>query len=290
MKELNDDEIRVIGGEPGGESKKHGWKLALVIVALCAMVGVVALLLLSKDGKNDDTDSDATYFDSTAVQLPQQSKVVNDLSGKNDTIVGVTSKDTVINDVPLTIYQVHNLRASLHVGELKGPDSEPRIMMAMVAADIRADNGEIVSAFVLKGEPVSRGVAKRGYCAIIDGKITLGVDAETSLYERTIERKGDFFRQYPLVDKGRIVPNRIKNKAYRRALAQIGGEVVVVVSRGEESFHDFSQALVDLGAVTAVNLVGSKMRTGWVALPDSIVVPELSEPLPANVNYIVWEK
>ena len=43
------------------------------------------------------------------------------------------------------------------------------------AADIRADNGKIVGAFVLKGDPLSWGLSKRGYCGIIDGKLTVGV-------------------------------------------------------------------------------------------------------------------
>ena len=297
MKDLGDDEIRVIGDESpqGDESQNRSKKLWLRLVAvivLCALMvlGVLQLLKMCQPPLNKD--SVPTYFDSATVVSPTHSPIVKQRPMSPDTLVGITCQDTVVNDIPLTIYYPHNLRAQLHVGELRDQKETPDILMALVAADIRADNGEIVSAFVHHGEPVSRGIAKQGFCAIIDGKIMLGVDTETPLYERAIEHEGDFFRQYPLVSKGEIVENKVKNKAYRRALAKIGGEVVVVATGTEESLHDFAQSLVDVGAETAVNLVGSKMRTGWINLGDTIIKGEEKNygPLPANVNYIVWSK
>lgn len=297
MKELGDDEIRIIGDEsPRNEESqnrtKKFWLRLVAALVLCALIvlGVLQLLKMCQPPQNEGAE--LTYFDSTTVVSKTQSPVKTDQPMSPDTLVGITRQDTVVNDIPLTIYYPHNLRARLHVGELNGPESSTDIVMALVAADIRADNGEIVSAFVLHGEPVSRGVAKQGYCAIIDGKISLGVDAETPLYERAIEREGDFFRQYPLVSNGKIVDNKVKNKAYRRALAQIGGKVMVIATATKESLHDFSQSLVDIGTETAVNLVGSKMRTGWINLGDSLIMSEEVPPgpLPANVNYIVWTK
>lgn len=289
MKELGDDEIRIIGDEPREDIKKRRrWALVVLFALLLAGIAVLALLVTKCGGGDDDGP---TYFDKMDVSSSADSLIVYSLE-ESDDIKGVTQMDTVVNDIPLTIYQPHGLRAGLHIGELPGPEADSSMVMALVAADIRADNGEIVSAFVLQGEPKSRGTAKQGYCAIIDGKIMLGVDAETPLYERAIEREGDFFRQYPLVSKGQLVENKVKNKAYRRALAQIGDRVVVVTTGTEESLHDFAQALVDIGTETAVNLVGSKLRTGWINLGDTIIQPEekLASALPANVNYIVWKK
>ena len=289
MKELGDDEIRVIGDSPFKEPKKPNRLWALL--ALVAMIVLIAFLVLLVTKCGDDEKEAPTYFDTVELDTTANASIISPQLDDSDGMKGVTQMDTLVNDIPLTIYQPHGLRASLHIGELQDPEVDTTIVMALVAADIRADNGMIVSAFVLHGEPVSRGVAKQGYCAIIDGKITLGVDAETPLYERAIEREGDFFRQYPLVSNGRIVENKVKNKAQRRALAQIGGKVVVVTTGTRESLHDFAQSLVDIGAESAVNLVGSKMRTGWINLGDTTIVPEEKYgPLPANVNYIVWSK
>ena len=51
--------------------------------------------------------------------------------------------------------------------------------------------------------------------------------------------------------------NEPKGKSIRKAICQRGEEIVVVMTSEPESFHDFSQALIDLGASNAVYLVGS---------------------------------
>ena len=51
--------------------------------------------------------------------------------------------------------------------------------------------------------------------------------------------------------------NEPKGKAIRKAICDRGGEILVVMTQEPESFHDFSQALIDLGASNAVYLVGS---------------------------------
>ena len=288
MKEISDDEIRVIGDSTDTPHTKvrHRWTI-LVAVA------VVLAALLWFCHTTMPAPPDSAYFDSTTIEQPAVLGV-DEMAAldTHDTLVGVTLRDTVVNDISLAIYQPHSLKPSLHVGDLVGPQRDTSIVMALQAADIRADNKEIVSAFVLRGEIISRGTAKPGFCAIIDGRVTLGLDEATPLYERAIEHEGDFFRQYPLVADGHIVESRIKNKALRRALAIIGGHLVVVTTHSRESLHDFSQALVDLGAETAVNLVGGKMCTGWITLTDSTVMPTMQaqEPLPPSVNYIIWTK
>ena len=82
-------------------------------------------------------------------------------------------RDTLINDIPIRIYIPHNAEMSLHIGEVDKSDTT--IVYVAQAADVRADNGKIVGAFVLKGEPVAKGLSKRGYCASIDGRVVVGV-------------------------------------------------------------------------------------------------------------------
>lgn len=70
------------------------------------------------------------------------------------------------------------------------------IILATQAADVRADNGKIVGAFVVKGKPYSWGLSN------------------SPLFEEATEKGGYFFRQYPLVDKGVLVGNEPKGNSY----------------------------------------------------------------------------
>ena len=134
---------------------------------------------------------------------------------------------------------------------------------AAQAADIRADNKEILGAFVYKGTPLAWGLSKKGYCAIIDGKMTIGTSENSPLFEQATETGGYFFRQFPLVDKGVLVENEQKNKSVRKALCSRYGQIFIAATEDDESYHDFAQALVDLGVEDAISLVGSKYAFGW---------------------------
>ena len=150
-----------------------------------------------------------------------------------------------------------------------------------------------MGAFVLKGELLSRGVAKKGFCAILDGKIQLGMAPSTPLFEETTNQDGYFFRQYPLVSNGRMVENKPKNKAVRHALCELEGRVVVVSSLDNESFHDFAQSLVDLGVQNAISLVGADAygffrtrETGFSSWGTDVHRWKDAE----NVNFVGWRK
>jgi hypothetical protein len=111
------------------------------------------------------------------------------------------------------------------------------------------------------------------------------------LFEKATEEEGDFFRQYPLVDNGRLVENELKNKSIRRALCEINAHIVVVETQSVESMHDFSQALVDLGAQNAIYLVGSSAM-GWsMDIHGNGTKMGLWDPRKIkNISFIVWEK
>jgi hypothetical protein len=214
------------------------------------------------------------------------------LNGTKSDRAFVELRDTMINDVPLRIYIPHNAELTLHVGKVDREDVN--IIYTAEAAFIRADNHAILGAFVLKGEPLAWGLSMRGYCASIDGKVTVGVADNSPLFEEAINRDGYFFRQYPLVDDGKFVANEPKNKSVRRAICERMGEIFMIESLSKESFHDFTQALVDLGVDNAVNLAGSEAY-GW-AIDSEGVKHEFGTPnfytgrgrMPKNTNYIVW--
>lgn len=289
--DISDDEIRIIGNSAAPTSSerklrlyRHWW----FWVALVVLV-VVSLLTLWSIHSRRSLDSyvapEAGYDVIEATPEPVSPTL------DKDEPADVLVSDTVINDVPLCILTPVNAVPELSLGI---PDTtDESLVLGLQAADIRADNGGIVGAFVLKGELLSRGVAKKGFCAILDGKIQLGMAPSTPLFEETTNQDGYFFRQYPLVSNGRMVENKPKNKAVRHALCELEGRVVVVSSLDNESFHDFAQSLVDLGVQNAISLVGADAygffrtrETGFSSWGTDVHRWKDAE----NVNFVLWRK
>ncbi len=289
-KEIRDDEIRIIGHttapQPSGK-RLWGW----VAFGLAAVVLIVVLLLVVRNNREAAQPDAETYFDPQPEPVVAEVRPPKRLGQEVDSLArGFTEiRDTTINDIPLRIYIPHNAEMTLHVGRLDKRDTT--IVYAAQAADIRRDNRKIVGAFVLKGEPLAWGLSKKGYCAVIDGKITVGVAANSPLFEEATERDGYFFRQYALVDNGRLVENEPKNKSIRRSLCDRNGEIMMIETLSAESFHDFAQALVDLGVTHAIYLVGSTSY-GWAvdAPGERHEFGIENSHLPKNTSYMVWKR
>ena len=128
--------------------------------------------------------------------------------------------------------------------------------------------------------------------AIIGDQVHLGMAESTPLLEEAIEKEGSFFRQYPLVSGGQMVENKPKGKAERRALCEMKGQLLVVSSLGRESFHDFAQALADLGVEQAIYLTGSSSY-GFCRNDQQILISWGDASTAAkfeNSNFIVWKR
>ena len=301
LDDIRDDQIRIIGGR-----KRPLYRRPWVVVTAVLLVVAVAVVLLIFIGKGKDDiqqpqvsavapEEPALFepFDPVVevVQMPLQT-----IGNSVDTLAAgfVEIRDTLINDIPLKVYIPHNAEMSLHIGRMDKNDTT--VVYVAQAADVRADNGGIVGAFVLKGEPLAWGISKKGYCASINGVVTIGVAENSPLFEQATVHGGYFFRQYPLVSDGQIVENEPKGKSIRRSICDRDGEIFMVETGSKESFHDFSQALVDLGVDQAVYLVGSSAY-GW-AVDGEGVVHEFGEDnyykgrrrMPKNTSYIVWRR
>lgn len=275
--DIGDDEIRVIGGNEatenihpdqgqelerphfGQEPEPYRNKRWMWFVGL--LLAVAAILVMIYLNRKPETEPDEPGLlenpDTLKVKIPDAEPIVkfgdySDTTGQSY----VQTLDTIINDVPLTIFIPHNAKPELYIGI---PDyRDNNIILALHAADIRRDNKKIVGAFVLKGEPLAWGLSKKGYCAILGDSITVGVADNSPLFEQATETGGYFFRQFPLVDNGQLVENEPKNKSIRRALCERAGEIFVAQTNSQESFHDFAQALVDLGCNNAIYLIGGE--------------------------------
>lgn len=290
-KDIRDDEIRVIGSDDGQRKKFQGWKWLVLLVAGIVIGIIVWQALPEKQEPIVEDTAELGYFDPSP-NIQEQLIQKTPLSRAEETGHGfVEIADTTINDIPLRIYIPHRMSFSLYVGAVDRND--PSILYAAQAADVRADNGGIVGAFVLKGEPLAWGLSKKGYCAIINDTVTIGVADNSPLFEEATEKQGYFFRQFPLVDNGQLVENELKGKSIRRAICDRGGEILIVETLTTESFHDFAQALVDLGIDNAIYMVGSNSY-GWATDADGVRHP-FGNPDPPkkkwkNISYLLMKE
>ena len=283
FKEIGDDQIRVVSEY---RSRKPFYR-SRFFAALLAVAAVIAFTLLFFLYNRNSDNASEIY----PVAQPCCTKTIVHKCEElqSHTVIA----DTTINDVSLRVYTPHNATMSLHIGL---PDKEDTdIIYAAQAADVRADNGGIVGAFVLNGEPRAWGVAKEGFCAAIDGEITIGTARSTHLFEQAIEQGGYFFRQYALVNDGTLVENEPKGKSIRKALCNKDGSFFMVESTTRESFHDFAQALVDAGIENAIYLVGGAASHGWAVNEHGETLEwgdehQGTRTQQKNRNYIVWKK
>ena len=188
----------------------------------------------------------------------------------------------------LKVWQFDGGYAELRVGAVD--TGEQDVIFATQAADIRSDNRGIVGALVDRGELISKGQAKKGFCAIIDGKVVVGAAEHSPYLEEAIEKGGFFFRQYPLVYDGLVIDNKPAGAALRRALCERDGEIIVVEC-DHVTFHDFAQTLADFNVQNAVYLMGADAY-GFYRIDSEHVVEhgDIRWNQEPNVTYFVWKQ
>ena len=304
-KDIEDSEIRIIGTPPVPISEqpeapkktnknKKRWLIFMGIFIIIIIITGIIVHKISEQKEYALYAEEPSYFEPLYESEPLIMEQRIEQYRDSDAFGYTEIRDTIINDIPIRMYIPHHAEMSLHLGRINRQDTT--IIYAAQAADVRADNGGIVGAFVLKGEPKAWGLSKKGYCASIDGKVTVGVAANSPLFEQATERGGYFFRQYPLVDNGVPVFNEPKGKSIRRGICDMGGTIFMVETLTKESFYDYAQALADMGVDHAIYLVGSTAY-GW-AVDREGVAHEFGEDdcyagrrrMPKNTTYIVWRR
>lgn len=284
--EINDNEIRIISAYEPEErkGKRRSLRLWILIILGILILGYLVFIIpiCAENAENDDPIEVAEPIVEEEPQIDDEEKIT-DFKGF------AMALDTTVNNKGLLILSPVNATPRLIIGsELL---DNPNIILATQAADVRGDNGQIAGTFVLDGELISKGEAKAGYCSIINGELSIGVADATPMLEQTLTEGGYFFRQYPLVVGGQIVENKPKGKAIRKALAEIGGKIYVVMSKEKLTFHDFSELLADAGARNAIYLVGSSSHGFYINdKGEKILTGKAPWEEVANVSYIVWEQ
>lgn len=202
---------------------------------------------------------------------------------------GVFCSEESVNDVPMTIYSLQNLDAELVMGK---PDiSDTAIVFVLQAADIRKDNSEIVGDFVIKGKQLTKGKRKPGYCAIVNNRISIGMSGTNEVMNYCMDKKGDYFRQYMLVYDAEAQINKLRGKSLRRALANNGDSLYIVMTHNRESLYDFSLALQDIGMTNALYLVGGSSYYAYRNATDTTANKHGMDMNDSpHMNYLVFRK
>lgn len=252
---MTDNEIRILGmpEETMGAAPppRRPLRWLWIVLLLVAVAAVTALCITRCGGKATDKTTEAA---------DTIKEVVTNVAVEKET-PRVICRDTTVNDIPLQLFTPRGCHVELYVGSI--PKDNDSVMLAVNAADVRTDVGQPAGDFIYKGEVLSKGHSKYGYCSIIGDEVTLGNGLETPLLNKAIEAKGSFFRQYSLVSNSKIINVPPKGKKLRKALCLCEGRLTVVCTKDEESFHDFSEALIDMGITEAISLVGSAGIIAW---------------------------
>jgi len=284
--DIKDNEIRMLGYDDERPTRRGRWFwYAVGCLIIFAVVLVLVLNLLSKD-----EEAKQPLVEDEVIETIDPSVAADFLSNTDDRFGAVTLvDDTVVDGINLLLLKPVNATPELHLGPLDTTDRS--VVFAALAADIRRDNGGIVGAYVLKGNPLAWGLSKKGYVAIIHGKTAIGVADNSPYFEMATETEGYFFRQYPAVKNHQAVENRPENKSQRKAVCSLDGEIVVIATNDRVLMNDFSAALAHLGVNNAVFLIGSNAYCHYVDQQGvkHLLGDDLLESV-KNINYILWRR
>ena len=271
MVQYSDNEIQVLGRPSKRSCKKWMWLLPLLIA------GIAMALFFTLD---KEETVDVKHF-KTELKAPPRKQPEPEMTS------GAEYETQVVNDVWLDVFKILEMHAELSLDISEYADSTECFIVQ--AADIRKDNGKFVGDFVLNGEKLSSGKRKEGFCAIVDGRVTIGMSTDDEVMNHCMVNGGSFFRQYPLVVDGVMQPSNVKGKSIRRALAQNEDGLYIVMTEERESVHNFSEALVDMGMKNAISLVGgNKAYMYWMQDDECWESADLEKV--DNRNFIVFRR
>lgn len=290
--DISDDDIRVIGRKPKTDnSGKRRTALLVGILVLIAAIVVVLILLLRQNGA--DAEIVQQDVDNKEESIP--------VEGSGDIATGQPTADTadfrcidtIIEGVKIRIFESGNTAVSLAM--FNEIDTNPTdVVFATQAANIRADNHNVIGDFVINGEVKVKGCPNdmyRGFCALLADKLIIGKAEKTTFLDSAIIKNGSFYRHCAYVTGGAPEQFDDPKEAIRRALCLKGGKVLVVESVDIVTSSNFAQILHRLNVDNAVGLMGGKNLDEWYRTDSSRTVLYQNPYEPnLNRNYLIFRK
>lgn len=269
-----------ITGDQGGDLTKRKKKNNILLLC-CVLIGIIAVVLCSWLFFSNEKEQEIVTMKSLAL-----------VDNADDRYLYQYCEEEIIDvdGLKLRIVTPYNSVPSLEVGHdcLSDTTSICIVQAASIAID-KEGNSSVVGAMVKDGKPISWGHSKAGYCAIIQDSIHIGASKYTYLFEQATERGGDFFRQYSLVENGKMSSMKNQDRYIRHALCVRNGRLSIVASVDQVVLNDFTNAMIKADVVEAimleggdpifehVDIEGKRHNYGVVDYPDSDAV-----------SYLVW--
>lgn len=268
----------VVLGQPNKQPRRNKKWLLLLLIAGIAIGGLV-YLLWEKEEPIDIKDF--------KTELKTYQFIEPEVTSKPEITSGVEYEMQVVNDVWLNVFFLKDMEVELTTDISAYRDSTECFIVQ--AADIRKDNGKFIGDFILNGEKLSSGKRREGYCAIINGEVTIGMSNNNEVVDECIAQNGSLFRQHPLVINKKAQNVNTKGKSIRLALAQNDEGLYIIMTEERESIHNFSEALVDLDMNNALSLVGgNNAYVYWKQDDESYESHDITEN--NNPNFIVFKR
>lgn len=167
FKDIKDDQIRIIGEGEGQKTFRKGLWIVILLAVVLLVAGIVFFAIQEDEETPKAEGPIPVYFEPVAEVKPiKHGGIGNEVDSLAKGFTEI--RDTIVNDIRLKIYIPHNAELSLHVGRMDKQDTS--VIYTAQAADVRADNGGLVGAFVFKGTPLSWGLSKRDFVHLSMGR------------------------------------------------------------------------------------------------------------------------
>jgi len=178
------------------------------------------------------------------------------------------------------------------------PDSTNTQIKLSVAAAFTGKNLKSIMGTHIENGKLKKGYKSisNGYVTIIDGKIEIKPITHKLKHNqhKAIKHKGYLFQQMLLVKDSTIVPCKIfgQKETYRRALAIVNKQPIIIESEQKLKIDDFSQSLIRMGIKTALCLDMGTWSHGWIRTENNNYIPigKLTSSTKDQTNWLIFSE
>lgn len=253
---------------------------------LCYLLSMLAISC-----SNSSSEDKKSIIDSLNLEIESQANYISYLKEKYP-LVDVL--DIEAGNCTIISYKPFGLRLNLkHERPQNNNDNYLCVPAAYTSKQIKIDG-----LFIEEGKIISNSTNDllTGFCIINDSNMLIVERDSLSKIQinHIIKNKGSLFQQSLLIKNNEIFPCDLfgKTKNIRRALIQFDNFYCIGESHRALTIHEFQVALLNIGALNAVNLDMGTWSEGWYKNQknEKIVIGESFLSTVNQTNWIVFEK